>query len=321
MKEMIREILREEMMSRNAKTYYFMSGLPRAGSSLLSAILNQNPKFYSGPSSPVVPTMIALEQSLANDELYLAYPKPAQGAKIISSVLENWYSDVSKPVIIDKNRSWINRLHYIQGYFGIEPKVLCPVRSIDEILASFISMYRRNPYKGVGKLPFLDEMLVKSNIPLSDDNRCEMLCTPIGIVGASFNGLKQVFAEGKEKSVHLIEYNDLINSPEETMRKIYDFLGETYFAHDFNKLENIHRERDSEIYGLADMHEVRRTLNKVSINPQEVLSENILEKCKGSEFWRNMNMYEESSDSTEMKYLDDFDIPSKDLTDENKFIG
>jgi len=170
-------------------------------------------------------------------------------------------------------------------------------------------------------LPFLDEMLVKSNIPLSDDNRCEALCTPMGIVGASFNGLKQVFAEGKEKSIHLIEYNDLINSPEDTMRKIYDFLGETYFAHDFNKLENIHRERDSEIYGLADMHEVRRTLNKVSINPQEVLSENILEKCKGSEFWRNMYMNEESPDSTEMKYLDDFDIPSKELTEEHKFIG
>ena len=45
MKDMIREIIREEMM-RNAKTYYFMSRLPRSGSTLLSALLNQNPRFY-----------------------------------------------------------------------------------------------------------------------------------------------------------------------------------------------------------------------------------------------------------------------------------
>ena len=83
MKDVIREIIREEMI-RNKKTYYFMSGLPRSGSTLLSAILNQNPRFYSGPSSPVVSTMITLEQSLSNDELYLAYPKQQQASDTLS---------------------------------------------------------------------------------------------------------------------------------------------------------------------------------------------------------------------------------------------
>ena len=322
MKEMIREIIREEMM-KNMKTYYFMSGLPRSGSTLLSSLLNQNPRFYSGPSSPVVPTMIALEQSLANDELYLAYPKQPQAAKIISSVLENWYSDVDKPVIFDKNRSWVNRLHYIPGYFGIEPKVLYPVRDISEILTSFISMYRRNPYTGQGRIPFLDEMLIKSNVPLSDDNRCEALCSPGGIVGASYNGLKQVFAEGKEKQVHIIEYDDLINSPEETMKKIYDFLGEEYFNHNFENIENIHRENDQAVYGMADMHDVRSKLGKVSANPADVLSENILAKCTGSEFWRKVNVDFDPNDQTseETKFLDDFDPSKMNDSTEETLIG
>ncbi|NBP58534.1 sulfotransferase, partial [bacterium] len=42
-------------MAKSYKKYYFISGLPRSGSTLLSAILNQNPRFYSGPNSPVVP--------------------------------------------------------------------------------------------------------------------------------------------------------------------------------------------------------------------------------------------------------------------------
>ena len=52
------------------KRFYFMAGLPRSGSTLLSSILNQNPKFYSGPSSPVLSTMYAIENHLTNDELF-----------------------------------------------------------------------------------------------------------------------------------------------------------------------------------------------------------------------------------------------------------
>jgi sulfotransferase len=323
MKEMIRDIIREEIMRSTAKTYYFMAGLPRSGSTLLSSLLNQNPRFHSGPSSPVVPTIIALEQSLSNDELYLAYPKPAQGAKIISSVLENWYSDVDKPVIFDKNRSWVNRLHYIPGYFGIQPKVLYPVRDISEILASFISMYHRNPYKGEGRIPFLDEMLIKGNIPLSDDNRCEALCNPMGIVGASYNGLKQVYTEGKESQLHIIEYTDLISNPEETMKKIYDFLGEEYYQHNFENIENIHKEKDQEVYGLADMHDVRNTLSKVSVKPEDILSENILQKCKDAEFWRNVKPLTDVDleNLEEANYLDNFSNPPSNASNNETLIG
>jgi sulfotransferase len=271
------------------KKYYFMSGLPRSGSTLLSSILNQNPKIYSGPSSPVVPTMLALENSFSNDELFLAFPKPAQAARIISSVIQNYYSDVDKPIIIDKNRSWVNRMHYIPGYFGIEPKILFPVRKMDEILTSFITMHRRNPYTGNGKINFIDEMLIKNNIPLNDENRCTLLSGPNGIIGQSYIGLQQAIMEGRAKQIHFIEYDDLMNSPAETMRKIYEFLGEENFEHDFSKIENIHKEKDAEVYGLSDMHDVRNSLGKVSANPKDILPESIYEKSQNAEFWRNLN--------------------------------
>lgn len=272
------------------KTYYFMSGLPRAGSTLLSSILNQNPRFYSGPSSPVVPTMIAIENSLSQDELFLAYPKPQQGAKIIAGVLENYYSDIDRPVIFDKNRSWVNRVNYIPGYFNVEAKILCPVRDIKEILASFIAMQRRNTYTpDRSKINFIDEMLIKSNTPLTDDNRCEFLASPMGILGQSYNGIKQAIMEGHQKALHFIEYSDLLDAPEETMRKIYEFLGEQYFQHDFTKIENIHRERDAEVYGMADMHEVRQSLGRRAINADEILSEETLKKCENAEFWRTLD--------------------------------
>jgi len=294
---MIKEIIREEMMRASMKKYYFMSGLPRSGSTLLSSILNQNPNVHSGPSSPVVPTMLAIENSLSNDELFLAYPKPEQAGKMIASVIENYYSDIERPIIIDKNRSWVNRLHYITGYFGIEPKIICPVRNMDEILTSFISMHRRNPFTANGKINFMDDMLVKNNLPLTDENRCNILSDANwGIVGQSYNGIKKVILEGKRAHLHFVEYDDLLNKPEETMQKIYEFLGEDYYDHDFSKIENIHKEKDAEVYGIADMHDVRNTLSKVSEDPKDILPQSVYESCQGTEFWRDVD--EEFNEST-----------------------
>lgn len=275
------------------RKFYFMAGLPRSGSTLLSAILNQNPNIHSGPSSPVTGLMMLLEQHLSQDELYIAYPKPQQASELVASIIHHYYSDVDKPIIIDKNRSWVNRLHHIPGYIGVEPKILCPVRDVSEVLASFIAMHKRNPFEVNGKVNFMDEMLIKTNTPLTDENRCEFLASPAGILGQSYSALQQLVMEGRQKQLHFIEYDDLINNPQETMNKIYDFLGEPHFEHDFSKLENKHKEDDGRVYGVTDMHDVRSNLSKVSINPSEILPESILEKCKGTEFWRQLDDYTE----------------------------
>ena len=318
MKEMIKEIIREEM-SRLNKTFYFMAGLPRSGSTLLSSILNQNPRFYSGPSSPVVPTMIALENSLANDELFLGYPKPQQAKEIIASVLPQYYSDRPEPVIFDKNRSWTVRMEYIPGYFDIAPKVICPVRDTAEILTSFISMLRRNPYEVDGKINFVDEMLIKNNIPLTDNNRCELLASPAGILGQSVEGLQKALMEGYDQSLHFVEYKDLVNNPQETMQKIYEFLGEEPFEHTFDNLKNENRENDGKIYGFADMHEVRPVVKATAPSPEEILSAEILEKCQNTEFWRTLGQVEE--ETTEETVAETEVVEDGGDEDETSIIG
>jgi len=274
-----------------------MAGLPRSGSTLLSSILNQNPRFYSGPSSPVISSMLALENNFSNDELFLGYPKTEQAKQIISSILPQYYSDRQEEVIFDKNRSWTIRMEYIQGYFDIAPKVICPVRDTAEILTSFISMIRRNPFEINGRVNFIDEMLIKSNIPLTDDNRCEFLASPNGILGQSVEGLRKSLMEGYDNSIHLVEYADLVSNPSETMNKIYEFLGEELFEHKFDNLKNINQENDGAIYGLADMHEVRKEVKSISENPETILSSQILEKCQNTEFWR---LIEDTTDATDV---------------------
>ena len=290
------------------KTFYFMAGLPRSGSTLLSSILNQNPRFYSGPSSPVLGAMYAVEENFTNNELYTGYPKPNQVREIIGSIPHHFYSDVQQPVVFDKNRAWTARVPYIEGYIGQQAKILVPVRRVDEILTSILTMVHRNPFQeGQPRINFVDEQLVKTNTPINDYNRCMYLLNGGGIVYESLNAIMEGFTQNVRDKMHFVDYNDLVSNPEKIMEDIYDFLGEEYYEHDFDSLSNIHREDDLFTYGLSDMHEVRSELKKTAPTPASVLPPEIIdlyEQNKSSlEFWRTSDTIKLEAPPTKDKKL------------------
>lgn len=269
------------------RTFYFMAGLPRAGSTVLSSILNQNPRFYAGPSSPVLSIMQTLENHFRKDELFYGYPKPEQARNIIFSIPSQFHADIEKPVIFDKNRGWPWRIPLIEMFTGQPARIICPVRSTAEILASMIRMVRRNA-PAQGQQPnFIDDQLVKLDIPLTDEARCEHLAGPQGILGQSVSAIVDAFQQGFGDRIQLVEYHDLVSRPEPTLQAIYRFLGEDWFPHTFDNLGNTLRERDAETYGFADMHEVHRQLKSVAPHPREILSESILKRCDAMDGWRS----------------------------------
>ena len=272
-----------------------MGGLPRAGSTLLSTLLNQNPRFYSGPSSPVLGAMFSLHDNFLENELHTGYPKPNQVNEIVGSVIRHWYSDIEQEVIFDKNRAWTARVPFIEGYIRQEAKVIVPVRRVDEILTSLLTMVHRNTFvEGQPRINFVDEQLVKANIPISDHNRCEYLLTSQGgIVWESLNAVKLGVEAGHADKFLFVDYNDLVEDPQKELNEIYEFLGEEPFEHTFDGLSNEHREDDLTTYGLSDMHEVHSKLEKTSPDPSEVLPDSIIElynsNKKNLEFWNYSN--------------------------------
>ena len=269
-----------------------MAGLPRAGSTLLSSLLNQNPNLYSGPSSPVLGAMYTIHEHFLTNELYTGFPKPDSVNKIIGSLIDDWYYDVKKPIVVDKNRAWTARVPFIEGYIQQEAKIIVPVRRVDEILTSILTMIHRNPFEeGQPRINFVDEVLVKNNIPIDDENRCIHLLNGGGIVWESLNALMAGLQEGHKDKFHYVDYNDLVNDPQGELDKIYEFLGEESFEHTFDNLTNIHREDDIATYGLSDMHEVHSKLKKKSAHPDAVLPPSIIELYSKNrvqlEFWSN----------------------------------
>lgn len=267
------------------KKFYFLSGLPRSGSTLLSSILNQNPDIYAGPNSPMCGMMFNLERSILASEQYRAFPKPEVMPATICGVMDNYYSDREESVIIDKSREWS-----IQEHFGVllrnlpyDPKVIITVRDIIDILASFINLVHKNP----NTPSFIDqEIQARQEFNFYrpvDDIRCDHLMRPKGIIDNALYGIAFALLEENKDYFHIVEYEDIINDIENTVNKIYEFLGLEKFDHDYSNIVNIAPE-DDRIYGLQGMHDVRPEISRRKID--NVLSPYVIMKYSNQEFWR-----------------------------------
>lgn len=259
--------------------YYFLSGLPRSGSTLLSAILNQNPEIHVSSSSPVVHLLWSNEQSIHEDDFYLSHPKPEFKQKFLSSIIDSYYVNQSEKYIIDKNRIWMSSIPLILNYITQEPKILCPIRPVAEVLQSFLSLIEKYP-----------ENVIDQNIskPRTLEKRCDYLLSQDSVLGSSITQILDL----PSRTAHFIDYDDLIDSPQQTMKGVYQFLSLPDYQHDFTNIVNTVSEND-EIYGMPTMHTVRPVLSKTQHTV--VLPDHILEKCAKIDEAIRFKMQEEHS--------------------------
>ena len=86
--------------------------------------------------------------------------------------------------------------------------------------------------------------------------------------------------------MHFVRYEDLTRRPVTTIAKIYEFLEEAFFEHDFDNVEQTIFEEHDGVYGLGGkLHEIRP-----KIEPQEaqwvlMLGDEVAEKYQGLELW------------------------------------
>jgi len=265
------------------KQFFFLSGLPRSGTTLLSELLNQNPKIYSSPNSVVVELIHLVHQHLEVSEEFNNFPSLQAKQNIISSIIKNNYQHIDKEIIIDKNFHWgtIGNFDYIQQYITKNPKIIFCVRDVLEILTSFIELLNKNPnhnnYIDVGASNYI------YNYRTLDDRRCDFLMHPKGAIDKALFAIEHLL--DKKDNVMFVEYNDLVGQPKHTMSKIYNFLELEEFEHSFDTLQNTLVIRD-DVYGIKDMHTIRKTIKKISKKPEDVLSDYILSKYSNYEFWR-----------------------------------
>ena len=84
---------------------YFISGLPRSGSTLTAAILRQNPRFHAGMSSPVASLFESLIAQVSAGTELSSMVSVDQRKRLLTGLFDSYYADRAEPVIFDTNRA------------------------------------------------------------------------------------------------------------------------------------------------------------------------------------------------------------------------
>ena len=256
------------------KEFYFISGLPRSGSTLLSAILRQNPEFYADISSPVQGLVGATINVITNSESnHLIDENRRKG--ILRSVFNAYYDVVEPTTVFDTSRGWTAKTSLLKQLYP-QTKIICCVRDLPWILDSFERIATKNA--------LWNSSLTDEEASQTVTTRCDALMDvkKEGQVVKPYYFLEEGLLLNPDM-IMLVEYESLCKKPESVMREIYRFIGKPYYDHDFKNVEY-----DNEVYDKAlnmkSLHTVRKEVTWEE--RPSILPKSVWDKYAGKEFWR-----------------------------------
>jgi sulfotransferase len=92
----------------------FISGFPRSGSTLLGALLQQNPRFHASMSSPVGGLVTSMLEAMSADNEFSVFITPEQKQALTRTIFSTYYQpQADKAVSFDTNRLWCSKLPLI----------------------------------------------------------------------------------------------------------------------------------------------------------------------------------------------------------------
>lgn len=256
------------------KTYHFISGLPRSGSTLLTSILNQNPKFYSDISNPLARFVRAIIiESHAAPGYQLQCPEEKR-LELIQNLIQTYNSHIPQQVCFNTNRGWTSLLPILEQT-NPESKIICCVRDIRWILDSFEILFRKNPFQ-MSKLYSNEEAETVYN-------RAYALMSPGHTLRFAYDSLKEAITGHQKHMIFLLEYEQLAKYPEQTMRALYNFINQPYYEHDFNNIQCSFDEYDQDA-GIKGLHTIRKKISYIERTP--ILPPDLWNEFSNLEVWR-----------------------------------
>lgn len=206
----------------------FISGLPRSGTTLLSAILRQNAHIHAGITTALA-SMILFNLNLMSPKNEFFYDFDAKRRKaVLEGLAKSFYADINYEYVFDTNRMWAGAQAIIREVFP-ESKIIVCVRAIEEIVGSFQSIYERNPLEPSG--------IYNYESKLNIFQRTNILMGPEGPIGMALGNLRDLCNNNfSQSNVLMVRYDSLVGEPDNTLSIIYDFIGIAHFKHNFSQV-------------------------------------------------------------------------------------
>lgn len=264
-----------------AQSLHFLSGIPRSGSTVLSAILNQNPQTHVSTTSGLVHALDGLANTwrdapLLND----SDPERKKLEHAMRVVATSFHAqETSKPVVIDKSRGWPVPviIRSMAQVLGRQPKIIATVRSVPDCAASFVR---------VAKPDNLTAFIEKGEL-------FAHLKAAYQTLEAGYRAFPECFL--------FVEYEDLLANPKRELDRIHAFLDLPPFDYDLDHIDGSSvKENDEFVHGYAGMHDIKPKLARQhNQSAKDVLGYHYVKFCH-PEFWRDK--------PTTLPQIDDLDL-------------
>lgn len=259
-----------------SRTIHFISGLPRSGSTLLAALLRQNPVVRAGMSSPVAVLWERVLPVMGQGEYATAFDD-ARRRRVLKGIVDDYYHDAAPDaVLFDTNRAWCARLRVLADLYPDACVVAC-VRDPVWIIDSFEQLLRRNTFL-VSKLHGLAHAATVFD-------RVEQLMAVGGAFGAAWQALQDAYYGELAHRLILVDYDELVADPLRVLALLYSLLGLQAFAHDPERIADAGGQAFDAALNTPGLHavgpRVARTHRRTVLPPQ------IVARLAGTGFWRD----------------------------------
>jgi sulfotransferase len=255
------------------KKLFFLVAMPRSGNTLFASIMNQNPDIAATPNSITLEIMKDLFL-LKQTDVFLNYPDHKSLDNVLDVVYNIYYKDWPQRIIIDRGPVMtVGNLELMKKHYKKPFKCIVILRDLIDVLASYMKWYTENP----------DAFPNRYNLK-NDEEKLSIIMNKDGAIAKDLEAIKN--SCNYHDMCHYVKYDNLISQPKQEFKKIYDFLEEPYYEHDFQNLKQIKVNGmgyDDEVVG-RNMHTIR-TVVKKQYNPYiEKIPERIRQKYEHIKF-------------------------------------
>ncbi len=237
-----------------------VTGLPRAGSTLLCQMLAQHPDIHcEGLSSPLCNAVLGVRRMIGKDRFFLSQldrsfdRSYAHLAGAMQGFVRGWYGNCDRKMVVDKNRAWLQAIELL---LQIEPgaKLIVCLRELGQIYGSIEAQHQRTIL-----MDFIDELADFDRF-----GRAEVLFSKDRTIGAPLTSLHAVpdLPKSVQNRIYMLRFEDLIEHPAELMSQLFAWLGAAPWKIDPERLAAIDAPESDSHYSMKYPHTQSRSVVK-----------------------------------------------------------
>jgi len=268
-----------------------LGGLPRAGSTLLSALLRQNPSVEVTPTGWLLGQVASLSQAYTNNPARVSWLDQEDARSrfhgAVRGVCQGYLREGAgrdARLSIEKGRGWLPWFETLEAAFGAPPRIILPVRDLRGVLSSMERRYQKNP-------ELMDHAGGGHTVGARVQNWMQPSAPPLGPVAAQLFGAVE---RGLHHRCLVVRYEDLCREPMAQLERVYDYLGYALppGVHS-TEIEEPNREHDA-VHGPFGDHELAPgPMRKPRGDDADVIGADVAQRIVADNAWYYRALYPE----------------------------